>query len=93
MFAKDNEALVSHLVTIDHRRMSLPRSHAIKILPIRASDFDADPGVLPGSNDQEVYGIKIEKLDGARHDDMYDGGGKTLKNRITTLIGAFLDHE
>lgn len=93
LFATDNETLVSNLVTIDHRRMPLPRSHAIRILSVRGSDFEADAGVLPSLEDQKTYEISIEKIAGARHDDMYDGGEESLKNKITTLIGAFLDSE
>ena len=90
LFATENETLVSNLVTIDHRRMPLPRSHAFRILSIRGADFEADAGVLPSAKDQETYQIQIEKIPGARHDDMYDGGGESLKERITTLIGTFL---
>src|SRR5690606_31768005 len=40
-------ALASVLVTLDNRRYPLPRSGDIRVLSVRGSDFEADPGVLP----------------------------------------------
>ncbi|RJY13313.1 alpha/beta fold hydrolase [Parashewanella spongiae] len=37
---------VTSVVTLDHRRVPLPRDKNIKVLSIRASDFPADEGVL-----------------------------------------------
>jgi pimeloyl-ACP methyl ester carboxylesterase len=46
-FAADNANRVSSLISLDSRRVALPRSAGIHVLTIRASDTTADPGVLP----------------------------------------------
>ncbi|MDQ2989758.1 MAG: alpha/beta hydrolase, partial [Pseudomonadota bacterium] len=51
---------------------------------IRASDTEADPGVLPSD------GACIVKIDGARHNDMFDGGSAQLKQTIAQTMERFL---
>jgi len=93
LYARDNEQLVSNLVTIDHRRMPLPLNRSTKVLSIRGSDFEADLGVLPSALDQEKYDVELVEIPGARHDNMYDGGSAELKAKIINLIESFLDSE
>lgn len=82
--AQESPGLAATLITLDHRRMPLPRDGTTKVLSIRAGDFPADDGVLPES------GACIVTLDDARHNDMHDGGSDELRHRISHLIGAFL---
>ncbi len=90
LFAGQSPSLVSSLVTIDNRRMPLPRNHAVRVLSIRGSDFEADAGVLPTASEQRQFGIVVVKLEAARHNDMYDAGSETLKADIVQHIVSFL---
>ena len=46
-FAADYPGRVAGLISLDSRRVALPRSADIPVLTVRASDTLADPGVLP----------------------------------------------
>jgi hypothetical protein len=52
------------------------------VLSIRASDTEADPGVLPTAEEQQEFGACIVRIAGSRHNDMYDGG-VALNARMT----------
>ena len=88
--ASEGDATITRLVTLDNRRGALPRTAAVKVLSIRAGDTQADPGVLPDAQEQKQYGACIVKPVGARHNDMYDGGGAELKAAIAKVTQAFL---
>lgn len=90
LFVHQSPALATALVTLDHRRYPLPRSRSIKVLSIRGSDFEADPGVLPTAQEANA-GTCIRAIAGARHNDMNDHGPTELQSRIGTLISQFLD--
>lgn len=83
-FAHESPEWVTSLITLDHRRMPLPRNGAIKVLSIRAGDFPADEGVLPESD------ACIVTLDYARHNDMHDGGSNELRQDISRIVADFM---
>jgi pimeloyl-ACP methyl ester carboxylesterase len=89
-FAADNAHRVSGLISLDSRRVALPRSAGIRVLTIRASDTTADPGVLPNEEERSRYGTCVVRIEGSRHYDMQDAGSEQLKARITSAIGTFL---
>lgn len=91
LFADKKPELVSGLITLDHRRYPLPRDSSIRVLSIRASDFLADPGVLPSNEEIELYPIQIIEIKQARHIDMHDGGPPGLKATILESISYFLN--
>jgi pimeloyl-ACP methyl ester carboxylesterase len=89
-FAADNANRVSSLVSLDSRRVALPRSAGIHVLTIRASDTTADPGVLPDEEERIRYGTCVVRIEGSRHNDMQDDGSALLKARILSAIDVFL---
>jgi pimeloyl-ACP methyl ester carboxylesterase len=89
-FAADRPDRVSGLVSLDSRRVALPRSAGIHVLTIRASDTTADPGVLPDEEERSRYGSCVVRIQGSRHNDMQDAGSEQLKARITAAIDTFL---
>ncbi len=89
-FAADNANRVSSLISLDSRRVALPRSPGIHVLTIRASDTAADPGVLPDEQERRRYGSCVVRIEGSRHNDMQDAGSEQLKARITSAIDTFL---
>jgi pimeloyl-ACP methyl ester carboxylesterase len=89
-FAADNPSRVSSFISLDSRRVALPRSSSVHVLTIRASDTTADPGVLPNEEERSRYGTCVVHIEGSRHNDMQDGGSEQLKARIVSAIDTFL---
>jgi hypothetical protein len=81
---------VKSIVTLDHRRVPLPRSKDIDILSIRGSDFPADTGVLPSEKENIIFGSCIIKIPKYRHNDMSDYGPIWLKEKIVALVTNYL---
>jgi len=90
VLASLDPAGIAALVTLDNRRAALPRSSAIRVLSLRAADTGADPGVLPDAPERRRYRACILDLEGARHNDMFDGGPALLKERIAGAVERFL---
>ncbi len=88
--AQDEAGTVSALVTLDNRRMPLPRAVVPRTLSIRAGEFPADPGVLPTLAEQRAFGIRIVRITRARHDDMTDRGSRKLQRAIVGPLRQFL---
>ncbi|MGE3672931.1 MAG: alpha/beta hydrolase [Polyangiaceae bacterium] len=87
---REEPGFASALITLDHRRVPLPRGAAVRVLSIRAGDFPADPGVLPVP-ELATPQTCIVRVPGAKHDQLYDGGPAELKARIVQWILGFLE--
>ncbi len=87
----ENKSYIQQIITLDHRRVPLPRNSNYQILSIRASDFPADKGVLPTEMEQRKYGSCIVNIPKAKHNDIADFGPEWLKERIDTLIKSHLN--
>jgi pimeloyl-ACP methyl ester carboxylesterase len=90
LFTHKYPNLVDKTISLDNRRMELPRTSQPKIYSLRSSDQPADKGVLPTLTEQEKFGIKIIKLANTIHNDMNDRGNKRQKREINTYIMGFL---
>jgi hypothetical protein len=86
-----NKPYIKSLITLDHRRVPLPRGANVKVLSIRASDFPADKGVLPSASEQT--NICVVKIPESRHNDISDFGPKWLKDKINLLVRDYLLEE
>lgn len=87
----ENKTYIQKIITLDHRRVPLPRNRDFQILSIRAGDFPADKGVLPTEIEQEKYGSCIVNIPKAKHNDIADFGPVWLKERINFLISSYLN--
>ncbi|RUO29174.1 alpha/beta hydrolase [Aliidiomarina sedimenti] len=81
---------IATVITLDHRRVPLPRSTDIDVLSIRGSDYPADDGVLPSSQESERYGICVKTIAESRHNDMTDYGPVWLKDEIAHTVANYL---
>jgi predicted esterase len=90
LFAHKYPKLVDKIISLDNRRMELPRTSQPKIYSLRSSDQPADEGVLPTVAEQEKFGIKIIKLPNTIHNDMNDRGNKRQRREINNYILGFL---
>jgi len=86
----ENNRIIGTVITLDHRRVPLPRSKSIDVLSIRASDYPADSGVLPSNAEQQALGHCVTKIANARHNDMSDQGPGWLKAAISRVISSYL---
>lgn len=89
---KRDPSFASVLVTLDNRRYPLPAGDKIRVLSIRGSDFEADPGVLPSSGSTRSASLCVLEIPESRHNDMNDAGPAALKQRIAAILVEFLGH-
>ena len=81
---------VETLITLDHRRVSLPREQPVSVLSIRGSDFPADEGVLHTTDEQAQFDACIVEIADSKHNDMTDYGPAWLKTAISNIMFEFL---
>ena len=86
LFAAAHPDQISALVTLDNRRVPLPRNASYPLLSLRSADQPADPGVLPAEPDAAC----ILKLPEISHNDMADSGPAAAKALITSTILRFI---
>lgn len=90
LFAQKYPKRARKIITLDNRRMLIPRVGRPQILSIRSSDQAADEGVLPTAEEQKKFGIKIVKLANMLHNDMWDGATVEQKREISKIISDFI---
>ncbi|WP_228417862.1 hypothetical protein [Chryseobacterium oranimense] len=90
LFAGKHPELVYKVITMDNRRMYLPRTSLPRIYSLRSNDYPADEGVLPSPEEQKKYHIIIQPTD-INHGHMDNKGSEkekeTLNNFILQYIG------
>jgi pimeloyl-ACP methyl ester carboxylesterase len=90
LFAQQHPRLVERVISLDNRRMPLPRARRPRVLSLRSSDQPADAGVLPTLAEQARFGISIAPLPATRHNAMWDGATPAQQQEINELISKFL---
>lgn len=60
LFASQHPELIHKVITMDNRRMPLPRTARPKIYTLRSNDYPADEGVLPTGDEKKKYGITVD---------------------------------
>ena len=91
LFAQQHPELVENLITLDNRRLPLPRSKTPRVLSLRSNDAPADEGVLPTREEELRFGIKVVRMDNTRHNEMSDRANADQREAIRWLVFAFLD--
>lgn len=79
------------LITLDHRRVPLPRADKDSVLSIRGSDFSADDGVLYTPEELQHFEACIVTIADSKHNDMTDMGPEWLKQSIVNIMADYLD--
>jgi pimeloyl-ACP methyl ester carboxylesterase len=90
LFAQLHPLLADKVISLDNRRMALPRTRQPHIYSIRSSDQPADEGVLPSAEEQRLYSIQIIPLRNTIHNDMGDNGTEAQRKEINRYIRIFL---
>jgi pimeloyl-ACP methyl ester carboxylesterase len=91
LFPQKYPNLVNKIITLDNRRMPLPRTSNPTIYSLRSSDQPADEGVLPTSDEQKKYGMIVIKLPNTIHNDMDDHANNEQRDEIRKYIMSFLN--
>jgi pimeloyl-ACP methyl ester carboxylesterase len=78
------------VITLDHRRMLLPRNKNIRVLTLRASDYPADADVLLSDKELDEFPVTQIRIEKSRHNGMYDGGPNWLVKRMSKEIAKFM---
>jgi predicted esterase len=81
---------VSQIITLDHRRMLIPRNKNIRVLTLRGSDYPADANVLLNETELKNFPVSQVMIEKSRHNDMYDGGPAWLVEIMSKEMKVFL---
>jgi pimeloyl-ACP methyl ester carboxylesterase len=90
LFATLYPTEVAAVITLDHRRMPIPRTRQPRFLSLRADELPANPGVLPSPDEAQSLGISVIQLKNAKHIELSDQGSDELKERVNGLVLVFL---
>ena len=89
LFATEHPEKVRIVLSLDNRRMPLPRLRKPKVCSLRSSDHIADPGVLPSPTEQAALGMSIIAVP-VKHDDMWDGATADQQKAMLAAVGKCL---
>ncbi|MFN8352850.1 MAG: alpha/beta hydrolase [Spirosomataceae bacterium] len=90
LFPQKYPTIVDKIITLDNRRMVLPKTKKTKVYSLRSSDQPADEGVLPTVEEAEKFGMKIIKLPNTTHNEMDDSATDKQRKEIQAYLLAFL---
>lgn len=90
LFAAQYPDMIRKCISLDHRRMIMPRTNEPQIYTLRGCDYEADEEVIPSPEDQVKYGIRVICLAGIRHGDMDNKGTKVQHDTILSYLYRFL---
>jgi len=93
LFPQKYPNVVENIITLDHLRVTLPKTTDLKIFSLRSCDKEPDEGVLLDKEEQMKYDIKIVKLSKIKHNDMNDFGKRKSKTKIQNYVLEFLNQE
>lgn len=89
LFAHKYPDLVFRIISMDNRRMPLPRSSNPKIFTLRSNDYPADEGVLPTVRGQRRYGITVQFVP-VNHGNMDDDASPEEREIMNGYIEKYL---
>lgn len=89
--SNENKNYVSQLITLDHKRVTLPKSESIRVLSIRATEYPTKEGVLPTESEQKQYGSCVVEIPDSKHMDLSDYGSNLAKQSTNDIMIGFLD--
>jgi dienelactone hydrolase len=90
LFPQKYPDVVTRIITLDNRRMALPRLKHPQVYSLRSSDQPADEGILPTAAEQQQFGIRIIQLPNTLHNDMDDHASTAQRKEINEYILTFL---
>ncbi|WP_409415890.1 alpha/beta hydrolase family protein [Flavobacterium sp. PS2] len=92
LFADKYPESVYRIITMDNRRMPLPRVYKPRVYTLRSKNYSADEGVLPTEQEQKKYGIKV-LFTTINHSDMDNDATIEEQETINTFIEESLSEK
>ncbi|KMQ68635.1 esterase [Chryseobacterium sp. FH2] len=92
LFANKYPNLIYKIITMDNRRMYLPKTAIPKIYTLRSNDYPADEGVLPNEAEQEKFNITIQ-FTNINHGTMDDKGNDEERKTLNSFIEGYLNEK
>ncbi|WP_312301706.1 alpha/beta fold hydrolase [Chryseobacterium sp.] len=89
LFGNQHPNLVYKIITMDNRRMFLPRTSLPKIYTLRSNDYPADEGVLPNDEEQKKYHMTVQPTL-INHNHMDNKGSENEKEILNNFILKYL---
>lgn len=89
LFATEYPKLADKIITMDNRRMPLPRVHHPQVYTLRSSNYPADEYVLPNEQEQQKFGIIVQPTP-IEHRDMDNDATAEQRKIINTYIEAYV---
>lgn len=89
LYAHQHPDLVHKIISMDNRRMNLPRTSNPKIYTLRSKDYPADEGVLPTNEEQKRYEMTVD-FTNINHSDMDKDANAEERNYMTEKILSYL---
>ncbi|MFD2598950.1 serine aminopeptidase domain-containing protein [Sphingobacterium corticis] len=90
LFAHKYPRLAHKIISLDNRRMPLPRTSEPRIFTIRSNDYPADDGVLPNKEEALKYQIAIQFVD-VNHSSMDDDATESERKTLLGFIEQYLN--
>lgn len=88
--ATEYPELIKKAISLDHRRMIMPRTEKPLLYTLRGCDYEADEGVLPTEQEQKRYRMTVVRLKGVKHSDMGEKGTDGQHDLINRYIYEFV---
>jgi predicted dienelactone hydrolase len=90
LFAQKHPELVANIITLDNRRVTLPRTQKPRIYSLRSSDQPADEGVVPTEEECKKFRMTMVKLPNTIHNNMDDHANAAQRKEINEFVLRFL---
>lgn len=91
LFPQKYPNTVKKIITLDNRRMALPKTKKVKVYSLRSSDQPADEGVLPTEKEIKKYRVKIVKLANTTHNEMDDNANDKQRDEIQKYVLTYIN--
>lgn len=92
LLAQKHPELMAKSISLDHRRMIIPRVSNPQIYTLRGCNYEADSSVIPTVEEQKKYNIIVRELNDVTHTDMGHRGNKKQHDLINEYLYYFLSH-
>lgn len=89
LFAQKYPDLAEKIISMDNRRMELPRVAKPEIYTLRSKDYPEDDGVLPNDEEKKKYRITVELTD-INHSDMDNDANPAERKYMTEKILEYI---
>lgn len=89
LYAHQHPNLVHKIISMDNRRMDLPRTSVPKIYTLRSKDYPADEGVLPTNEEQKSFGMTVD-FTNINHSNMDNDANAEERKFMTEKILSYL---